>query len=64
MGFNSGFKGLKSCVSVVLTFDCSLHIHITEGTVMIFKVVHLCLKNNDFIMDGSQGFDVLQRTYS
>jgi len=41
---------------VVLTLIVSTDIdtHITEGTLMIFKVVHLCLKNYNLITTSQQ----------
>jgi len=37
------FNDIQSCASVVLTLNCfnDIDIHITEGTLMVFRVVHL-----------------------
>jgi len=44
---------IKTCLPVVLTFNCYSR-HITEGALVIFKVVHVCLKSCDVIKNGQQ----------
>jgi len=39
---------IKTCLPVVLTFNCYSR-HITEGALVIFKVVYVCLKSCDVI---------------